>query len=310
MGYSDFDWSQLLPGISEPGSSDTQYADFGSRAFKWLDQDPGAAAEAKRKQLLYDQAQAAANFSGIGQNNYNAMTQRGNAALDALQQQAMGQNSVSAEQLRQGLGQLYAQQQSMAAGASPRNAALAARTAAIQSGRIGSGMSGQQALAGLQERNQAWNQYGNMIQGMRGQDVNAALGSRAAAIGAYGSQNSGPGEKSNIEKYGPAIQGGAGAVGALFSDKRLKNNIEDGTDVATTAAKKLSPFSYRYKDQRMGAGDQLGVMAQDLVKAGLANTVYDTPRGKAVDVGKLSGANTAMIAALSKRLERLEGDGK
>lgn len=304
------DWGKYAPGVGAPGDSDPQYFDLGGRALKWLDQDPGADAEKKRKELLYNQGRLANRFADQAQGSYGQMTTRGNQALDALQAQAMGQNSVSAEQLRQGLGQMYAQQQSMATGASPRNQAMAARNAAMNSARLGQGMAGQQALAGLQERNQAWGQYGNMVQGMRGQDINAALGSRAAAIGAYGAQNAGTPEKSNIEKWGPAIGDGIGAAAKMFSDKRLKTDIEDGTDAADTAARKLSPFAYRYKDERMGRGPQLGVMAQDLEKAGLGQAIIETPHGKAVDPGKLSGANTAMIASLARRLAKLEESGK
>src|SRR5262249_11352646 len=77
------------------------------------------------------------------------------AALEPLQRLASGQDSISAEQLRQGLQQNVAAQRSLAAGAAPANAAMAARTASIQAARLGSGMAGQQAIAGLQERQQA-----------------------------------------------------------------------------------------------------------------------------------------------------------
>lgn len=104
-----------------------------------------------------------------------------------------GQNSVSAEQLRQSLGQSLAAQQSMAAGAAPQNAAMAARTAARNQAMLGSGLAGQQALAGLQERNQAAAMYGNLGQalgqlqlGARGQDITGSNQARGNQISAYG----------------------------------------------------------------------------------------------------------------------------
>src|SRR5689334_5654655 len=148
--------------------------------------DGGADADKRRKNLLYQQAQEAAGEGDETYQSYRDLGARGAGALDYLQGQAQGQNSVSAEQLRQGLQQLYGQQRSMAAGASPRNAAMAARTASIQSARLGQGMAGQQALAGLQERQQAVAAYANLRQGLRGQDLNATLGSRQNAMTGYG----------------------------------------------------------------------------------------------------------------------------
>lgn len=157
------------------------------------------------------QSGASGNFANLAQGNYDTATsQLGGTygqlgdAMKYLQGQMQGQNSVSAEQLRQGLQQNMAGQRSMAASAAPQNAAMAARTAAIQMGRLGAGMSGQAAIAGLQERNQAAQNYGQLgsalgqLQlGARGQDVNAALGARQNAISGYGDvlsgQNQSPG---------------------------------------------------------------------------------------------------------------------
>jgi hypothetical protein len=185
-----------------------------------------------------DQARAGLNaaagsagmFASQGQQGYHSGTQQlqgtygqiGNA-MNYLQGQMQGQNSVSAEQLRQGLQQNLSAQRSMAASASPQNSAMAARTAAIQSGRLGAGMSGQAALAGIQERNSAAQNYGQLgsalgqLQlGQRGQDVNVALGSRGQQIGAYGDVLRGPGNKSLYDQYGQQINQAVGAgLGAL-----------------------------------------------------------------------------------------------
>lgn len=270
--------------------------------------DPGAEAERQRRLLLYQQAQQAGGFADQSQQGYQQLGQQGQGALEALRQQASGQNSVSAEQLRQALQQQLAQQRSLAAGASPQNAAMAARTAAIQSARLSSGLVGQQAIAGLQERNQAQQQYGSLLGQLRGQDLNAALGSRQTAVTGYGAGNAGAPEKSWIEKYGPAIQSGASAAAAM-SDRLLKTDIRDGGPDANKAIEGLRAYAYRYKDPQYGAGPQVGVMAQDLERAGLRQAVVDTPAGKAIDAGKLSGANTAMIAALGRRVAELERAG-
>jgi hypothetical protein len=171
--------------------------------------------EKRRRQRLLGQSLESAGEADETYNSYKAYGQQGQGALDYLRGQTQGQNSVSAEQLRQGLQQLYGQQRSMAAGASPRNAAMAARTAAIQSANLGQGMAGQQAIAGLQERNAANAAYGNLLQGLRGQDLNATLQTRQMAMSGYGAQNAAPQQPSWIQQYGPAITGALGAYAQI-----------------------------------------------------------------------------------------------
>lgn len=267
--------------------------------------DPGAEAERQRKDMLYGQAARAGAFANQGQRSYRDLGAQGNDALAGLRATAMGQNSVSAEQLRQGLAQNLGAQMSMAAGASPQNAAMAARTAAIQSGRLGAGLAGQQAIAGLQERQQAQQNYAALLQALRAQELQAALGSRQNAMQGYGANNAGAPEKSFIEKYGPA---GEGALTAIMqkSDRRAKTDIKDGDESANKAVSGLASYLYRYKDERDGKGERLGIMAQDLERAGLGHAVIDTPRGKMVHGAHLATANSAMIGALGRRLAKLE----
>jgi hypothetical protein len=176
--------------------------------------DDAAKAEALRKQLLYQQAGMSGQFADNAQAGYGAYGQQAQQPLTYLQRTAQGENSVSSEQLRQALQQNVAAQRSLAAGASPQNAAMAARTAAIQSGRLGAGLAGQQAVAGLQERAQANQAYGSLLGTLRGQDLNAALSARQNAMTGYGANNAGAPPKSWIEQYGPAIQGGLSAYAA------------------------------------------------------------------------------------------------
>lgn len=269
--------------------------------------DPWKVSDKTRQDLLAQQGGRAGMFADQSERGYAQYGAQGQGALDQLQAQANGQNSVSALQLRQGLQQNLAAQRAQAASASPQNAAMAARTAAMQSSRLGAGLAGQQAVAGLQERNQAQQQYGAMLQGLRGQDLNAALSSRQNANSGYGAGNTGAPQKTWSETYGPAIIAGASAV----SDRRLKTGIRDGDESADKAIKGLRSFMFRYKDEQHGKGDQLGVMAQDLERAGLKHAVIDTPTGKVVHGAKLATANTAMISALGRRLAALEsGKGK
>jgi hypothetical protein len=361
--------------------------------------------------------QNANQAQGFANQNAN-YTQQDQGALNSqrnyLQGQMMGQNSVSAEQLKQGLQQNLASQQAMAASANPNNAAMAARNAAMNMGQANAGLSGQQAIAGLQERNQAAQQLSNLNLGALGTNTQAALGGWGAAnqglgvaSGAYGAamgnpgttpgntianaalgfggaalmsdedtkQDVGPGNSiagrvmsglasglgsmgtpgaaatplgsfstalgayvgKKLRGSGPTVQQTLGKMGtplqqssstsvsptqdasaaesytldpSVLSDKRAKKDINGGGDASSKVMAGLKAKTYSYKDPRNGAGKQLGVMAQDLEHAGLKQAVVDTPAGKVLHVGKLTGANTAMIAALHDRVSKLEKAGK
>jgi hypothetical protein len=157
---------------------------------------------------------AGLGFAGTTQGNYNQLTGRLNGSLDALQATANGQNSVSAEQLRQGQMQNLAQQQSLAAGASPMNSAMAARTAANNIARLGYGLSGQQAVAGLQERQQAQQAYAQMLGQARGQDLQGTLGGYGVATSAYGGGLNAQRDPTLAGQIGPMLQG-LGKLGGM-----------------------------------------------------------------------------------------------
>lgn len=164
-----------------------------------------------------DRDQLNQSYGGLNQTNANmGQTQ------DYLRGQMMGQNSVSAEQLRQGLQQQQAAQMSMAA-SNPGNP-MAARTAAMQMARSGYGMAGQQALAGLQERNNAATQLGQsygqqgqlqlgqgqLALGRSSQDLQAGLGGYGAANNAYGQSLAHP-----QKTWGDLIKSGAGGAAGI-----------------------------------------------------------------------------------------------
>jgi hypothetical protein len=252
----------------------------------WTWNDESASTVEKRKDLN-QQGEAAGHFANFGQDSYGAMTTEASGVRDALRRRAMGQDSLSAEQLRQGLGQQLSMQRSMAASASPQNAPMAARTAAMQMGRASSGMAGNAAMAGIQERSQAEKALADMILQQRQQDANVALGSRQNATGAYGGVTP---EGTTLQKLTPFIQAGAGAASVAASDERLKEDIEDGDD----------------KDAKHGTGEQHGVMAQEMERAGMKHAVIDTPGGKMVHGAKAATTSLALVAALGRRVEKLE----
>ncbi len=256
---------------------------------------------------LSQNGQGANQFAGWSQDNYGQSSAALGQNNNYLRDIASGRNSVSAEQLRQGLQQNMSSQQAMAAGASSQNQAMAARQAMMNQGRMGSGLAGQQAQAGLQERQQAQLALNQSLLGQRGQDLQGVLGGYGASNQAYGAQIAPNGDKTGFEKNGPALVAG---LGALFSDKRLKTDIEDGDVKARRLLEGLKSYNYKYKDEKFGKGDQLGIMAQDLEAAGLGNAVTDTPLGKRVDGAKLAAGLASTLPGLNKRIKALEGGAK
>lgn len=261
-------------------------------------------------QNLGNQGGMASVFADEGQTNYGQLTQEAAAQREALRHRAAGQGLMSTEMLRQGLQQQLAQQRSMAAGASPNNAAMAARNAAMNMGRASSGMSGQAAMAGLQEQKQAEDALTNAIMGARQQDMGVALGSRQNATNAFGMPID-PG-KSKADEY--AQMGMNAAIGGAqmfaMSDRRVKEDIKSGDSKAKHILAGLKSYSYRYKDEKNGKGEQFGPMAQEMERAGLGHAVIDTPRGKAVDGAKAALSGLALSAALARRVSKLEKKGK
>lgn len=159
-------------------------------------------------------------FGMQGRQGYGQMTGALQGQRDYLNRLMQGQDSMSAEQLRQGLQQVQNQQMSMAAGARPSNAAMAARNASLGAALAGGGMSGQAAMAGIAERQAANQALSQLNLGQRQQDLNAALGGQQNALTGYGAI-----EQNRTNRYGAAagapttgeqVLGGIQGVASLF----------------------------------------------------------------------------------------------
>jgi Chaperone of endosialidase len=281
---------------------------------------------AQRAEELYggvdpqgDMARAAGQmqqFGRQGARGYGDLGQEATRERGYLRGLARGQDSVSAEQLRQGLQQNISGQQAMAAGARPGMAPMAARTASMNAARMGSGLAGQQAIAGLQERQQAQQMLQQAILGQRQQDLAATQFGLGGAMQGYGGI-----ENARTERYRALVgaptpgeqimQAGIGAAGlaAKASDRRLKKEIESGDQDADRLLKGLRAYRFKYTDEKHGKGRQLGIMAQDLERAGLRSAVIDTPEGKLVHGASLATALAAATARLARRLEKVEARG-
>ena len=170
----------------------------------------------QQRKDLNRQGVFASDLANMGQRGFGRLGGEVDALRSALGRQAQGQGLVSGEMLRQGLQQNVAAQHAMSASASPANQAMAARTAAMQAGRLGAGMSGQAALAGMQEQQAAQRALAEVLLQQRQQELNAALGGRQNAIGAYTGVTP---EGSTLEKLQPIINAGIGAAGVIAGKK-------------------------------------------------------------------------------------------
>jgi hypothetical protein len=104
--------------------------------------------------------------------------------------------------------------------------------------------------------------------------------------------------------------GAAGQAGAAAaSDERGKKDISFADKDLEKFLSALEAKKYSYKDQeKEGAGQKVGVMAQDLEDSPIGNSfVRDTPDGKIVDYGQGLGAMLAGLASINKRLQEIEG---
>lgn len=301
----------------------------------------------------------------IGQMSQAATSDR---ALDQgglirqLQGMASGQDSMSREMLRQGAEQSLSQQQALMQ--SGRGGASAGRAALKNAAQTMSGLAGQQALAGIQERQSAIGQLGGVLSDARGaderlnmfntesqnqrtmtqaqmdqqrnfQNQNAELQNRQINDSAYGNlsqqelsqaqmqQQSDLAEEqirnqrytanlgvpSPWEQLNKGVSDALPSIAGALSDKRTKTEIKSGDNQAKKWMEKLRAYTYRYKDQKNGRGEKLGVMAQDLEQGG-SKSIKETSLGKMIDLDAIKPEALAAIANLNKRLKKLEKKGK
>jgi hypothetical protein len=168
---------------------------------------------AQYRNALTANGQAAGNFGGQLANNYQNNQAGINSTIGQFQNLANGNDSVSMEQARQNLARGQAQQMSMAASAAPQNQGMAARTAMIGAGNLASGVMGQQALAGLQERQNALASMGQLQTTQSGQNINGAIGAYGASNQAYGTNLQNKPQSWWQGVVGPLVGGAMGAAG-------------------------------------------------------------------------------------------------
>ncbi len=309
--------------------------------------DQAKAAEAKRSEqekLAMQQAQGAAQgVSDVTQRSITSADQANKEAARYGSQVASDMGGSTAEYMRkanQAASNQAGQAGQAAAKGASRAALQAARTAGINKGQAaltGAQQAGdsytnayqgglesgrQQYQSGVAQRQGAANDaYGRgeratqtagaLQSGMYNTSLGAAMGSNQA--GAQQAQQSGA-------QGGGLLSGITSAVGTLFSDERLKDDvsasgasIEDlinkakGIGRIEKLAETVDPVDFNYKPESGEDPNKrnVGVMAQDIEQTDMADNVMDTPKGKTVDIGKQTMSNLNYIVELSRVVTQL-----
>lgn len=104
------------------------------------------------------------------------------------------------------------------------------------------------------------------------------------------------------------LSGSGFSQGGMMSDEDAKKNKIQDDEMIQQFLDHVAPYQYEYKDKSMGEGKKYGVMAQDLEKSKVGETlVRDTPRGKMVDMNHSMGVTLAALGYIHNRLKKLEG---
>lgn len=221
---------------------------------------------------------------------------------DAYTLAAMGANPAEAMKLAQAAAAQTAQTQSDQAVA---QAVKGARTAGAMPGQAALGATGQAANAYGQGLQAGQQQYFDLTKlgASLGSEMSGRL-SRAeqtqAGLDAAKMQADAAKAQQRQNMFGNII-GAVGGIASLFSDERLKEDIEP--DPLTEGLEKIRGYSYKYKGNPR---EEAGVMAQDLENTNMAPAVMDTPEGKMIDTRRLTTMNTAALADQEGRLKAIE----
>lgn len=247
------------------------------------------------------QASIAASARGGGANLAAAQQASANAAA-GMSGNAVQQGSLLRAQETQNAMNAYGQQ------------AGAMRTQDLQGAQMG--QQGQQYYSGL--ANQTQGQYESARQGVMNSQLNAGMAAENQNAATRASQNNQNYLQQQADRQqanstlGTVLQtiGTGVGIAAMASDRRSKQNVESGAHDVDDAMSKLAPYDYNYKDPGThGAGDQVGVMAQDLEASHAGSTaVGEGPDGtKMVKIPQATGLALAGLARLHERLSKLEG---
>ena len=150
-----------------------------------------------------------------------------------------------------------------------------------------------------QEYGKAYDREMGRLSNLAGMGFNAAQGS-ADLVSALGQAKAGArmaqGQQQG-QMLGNIAQIG-GTIAGLFSDERVKTNIEPLNKADIEEMKKhLKAYAFNYTSDEFGKGDWIGVMAQDLEKSKLGRTLVIEKNGlKTIDTNKVLSMFLATMA--------------
>ena len=297
-------------------------------------QQMGQLGQAQQTRQMYLDA-AMGNAPSLAQAQLQQGVDRGIAGQLAVANSARG----SAAQRAGAMRGAQLQGQEMMAGLGAQSGALRAQEiASARQGLLGADAALAQNMSGIrgQDVGQAgMNLQANMAnraqndayaQALQGYGMGAAGAEMAGRQGYAGAQNTFDFNtqiaNANIEQgiaaremdLGKSAMGGGGAaagglLGLLaFSDKRAKTKIAVGDKDVDAFLKTLKPYSYEYKDKAHGEGRKTSVMAQDLEKTSLGDTLVSRHKSglRQVDYAKALPVMLASVGRLAERLEKAE----
>ncbi len=224
--------------------------------------------------------------AGTEQMNQAAATAGGIAGTSEADQMAAAQKASAG--LAEQQGQTAATQGSRAALRSARTSGLNAGQAALTSGQQAGDLYTGAYQGGI---NAGMDRYGNAT------DRRLAAAGQQGAIGQAQQQ---AGQKQG-QGFWQGVGNVAGVAANLLSDREAKTDIRDAETV-DRAADAIPSKTFRYKS---GGGPHVGVIAQDVERV-IPENVHETPAGKAIDVAKQTGTNTAWILEAVRRLRDVE----
>lgn len=285
----------------------------------------------------YAQKRAAQQIAVNRQNELNNASNlsfdTGIASRGLLNDAAMGKAPSAAEMMMQRrAGEVARNAMSMARSAREYNPALQAQ--AINAGALsgvelgsqaaemranemanarGQLLSADQASLGARQAQEGMRQ--NERQGLRQEYLsrdNMALGrSHDVAMMDLARQQANAGQQMQAQALQQAALGKtidtAGAAVTALSDERAKKNVQGGAQDADAFMGMMKSKVYEYIDSRNGEGSRLGVMAQDVERSPMGQSVVvESEKGKALDIPKATSALLASTARLHERLSKLE----
>lgn len=212
---------------------------------------------------------------------------------------ASGQGkSISQMQFDRNIDQ--SNQQALALAASQRGASnpmLAFRNAQMLNQQNTMEGAQQGAILAEQERRQAEQLIAAQAASQRGVAFNQATTNQGAKL---------QGQAQNAQAIA-----GLGGTAAAISDENAKMNIRPANDVSSEInnfMNQLNPLEYEYRDPVHGTGKKVGIMAQDLEKSKIGQTMVDEDANglKRVDTNKAIGAILAATAEMHKEIKALK----